>query len=288
MRHMNCTLCAALTAILCGMISCSKPATPPPTEVLAIPAKSVPSDPADVAWQSAPEYSAALLPQDLVEPRQLAATTASVRVRAISSGSETAFRLEWTDSTRNDSPGAARFCDACAVQVPQKASVNLPAPQMGEPGRTVEIAYWNASRQALVDGRGQSIKDLYPNASVDHYPFEAKPLEKSPTSQQAMTTRYAPASAVGNPVAGSPVTPVQDLIAEGPGTLTSAPATTSRGKGSRTADGWAVVIVRTTPIAVTSGRTNIAFAVWDGSHEESGARKMRTGWIPATFQGLTQ
>jgi hypothetical protein len=255
--------------------------------VIVVSAKDVPSDPSDAAWQSVPEYSAALVLQDLVEPRQLEATTTAVRVRAMSNGTDTAFRLEWMDPTRNDLPAASRFSDACAVQIPQRAEANLPAPQMGEKGRVVEIAYWSASRQAQVEGRVQSIKDLHPNASVDHYPFEAKPLEKSPASQQAMAARYSPASAVGNPGAGHPVTPVEDLIAEGPGTLTPAPSATSRGKGVRTADGWAVVIIRNTPIAIRAGRTNVALAVWDGSHEEAGARKMRTVWIPATFQGQT-
>jgi len=284
MRYVKRLLSAALCVVLCGTTACRKPAVPPPTEVIVTSARDVPSDPSDAAWQKAPEYTAALVMQDLVEPRQLTATTASVRVRAIGNGTETAFRLEWDDATRDDLPGAARFCDACAVQLPQKVQANVPAPQMGEAGRTVEIAYWNASRQAVVDGRGQSIKDLYPNASVDHYPFEAKPLEKSPTSQAAMTERYAPARAVGNPVANPTSAPVQDLIAEGPGTLSPAPSATSRGKGMRTANGWAVVIVRTTPIASAPlGRTNIALAVWDGAHEEVGARKMRTGWIPAVL-----
>ena len=286
MRYMNGVLLCILCVVLCEATSCSKPVAPPPTEVVAASAKEVPSDPSDALWQKVPEYSAALVLQDLVEPRQLTATTTSVRVRAIGNGTETAFRLEWEDPTCNDLPGAARFCDACAVQIPQKAEVNVPAPQMGEAGRQVEIAYWNASLQALADGRGQSIKDLYPNASVDHYPFEAKSLEKSPTSQAAMTERYAPARAVGNPMASPRSAPVQDLVAEGPGTLSPAPAATSRGKGIRTASGWVVVIVRTTPIAsAPPGRTSIALAVWDGAHEEVGARKMRTGWIPAILPG---
>lgn len=275
----------AFGAVICAALACSKPPAPPVTEVIVTSSQEVPSDPSAAAWQRAPEYSAALVLQDIVEPRQLTPTTASVRVRAISNGSETAFRLEWVDATRNDLPAAVQFADACAVQLPQQASPNVPAPQMGEKGRSVEIAYWSASRQAQVEGRTQSIKDLYPNATVDHYPFEARPLEKSPTSQQAMTARYAPAAAVGNPVAGPAKTPVQDLIAEGPGTLAPAPAMTSRGQGVRTADGWAVVIVRSVPIAAVAGRTNIAFAIWDGAHQEAGARKMRTGWIPVLFQG---
>ena len=38
----------------------------------------------------------------------------------------------------------------------------VPAPQMGEAGRSVEITYWSAAWQAIVDGRGDTIQDVYP------------------------------------------------------------------------------------------------------------------------------
>jgi hypothetical protein len=42
-----------------------------------------------------------------------------------------------------------------------------------------------------------------------------------------------------------------------------------------------VVISRKLPDGLEGGaRTQIAFAVWQGSEQEAGARKMRTGWIP--------
>ncbi len=285
MRYTRRLLLLLIGVSLFGTTACRQPSPPPPTEVVLSSAATLPLDPTDAAWRDAPEYSAVLVLQDLVEPRQLKATTTAVRARAITDGSEVVFRLEWDDPTPDDLPGAARFSDACAVQVPQRSEVNLLAPQMGEPGRPVEIAYWNAAWQARVDGRGDSIKDLYPNASIDHYPFEADSLQNDPSAQQAMALRYAPARAVGNPVAGPPPTPVQDLIAEGPGTLTPAPSSRSHGQGVRTANGWAVVIARSMPAAAAAAPLQIAFAVWDGSQEEVGARKMRTGWIPMTRQG---
>jgi hypothetical protein len=286
MHRMKRLLRLLSSILLLGTAACRKPPPPLPTEVVLSFAATVPSDPENVAWKGAPEYTAVLVPQDLVEPRQMTTTTSTVRVRAITNGSEVAFRLEWDDATRDDLPGVSRFDDACALQVPQRIETNVPAPQMGEPGRPVEIAYWNASWQAYVDGRGRSINDLYPNAAIDHYPFEARPLDESPTSQEAMATRYAPARAVGNPVADPPSTPVQDLTAEGPGTLTHASSSDSRGKGVRTDRGWAVVIVRDAiPAPAEPVQPQVAFAVWDGSAGEVGARKMRTGWIPTAMQG---
>jgi DMSO reductase family type II enzyme heme b subunit len=78
---------------------------------------------------------------------------------------------------------------------------------------------------------------------------------------------------------------VQDLLAEGPGSLAPAPAQLSRGKGLRTKRGWAVVLVRRLPEGPPpGGRFQAAFAVWQGSEQEVGSRKMRTGWIPVSLE----
>lgn len=254
-------------------------------EVVVVPAATVPDSPTDAAWDKAPEYAAKLIPQDLVEPRLLVPSTPEVRVRAIAAGGEVAFRLEWVDTTQNDLARPAQFVDACALQLPAKAGPNVPAPQMGESGLGVEIAYWNAGWQASVNGRGDDITDVYPNAAVDHYPFQAKSLQEDSTEQKAMAARYSPARALGNAVSGPHSSSVQDLIAEGPGTITPADKTTSRGRGERTKQGWVVVITRKRPDGLSAGaRDQIAFAVWQGSQEEVGPRKMRTGWVPLAMK----
>jgi len=256
-------------------------ATAGDAELLVARRATLPSAPADDVWRDAAPSRVALIPQDMVEPRQLQATTGEVVVRAVSDGSRIAFRLEWSDQSVDDMAKPAQFTDACAVQVPRDATADVPAPQMGEPGRPVEITYWRASWQAAVDGRPDSIQALYPGAAVDHYPFEAAPLEKNATAQQAMALRYAPARAAGNEVAGPRQRAVEDLIAEGPGSLSPAAAQDSTGAGLRTANGWAVVLVRRLPAALGAGkRSQVAFAVWDGAHDEVGARKMRSGWVP--------
>ncbi len=100
-----------------------------------------------------------------------------------------------------------------------------------------------------------------------------------------MALRYAPARALGNKMAGPRETPVEDLIAEGPGTIAPAPSTTSKGQGRRAAGGWAVVITRRLPEGLlTTPNPQVAFAVWDGDKHEVGARKMRTAWIAMTIK----
>jgi hypothetical protein len=279
--------CGGLLLVLVVLVLGACGQKPPATtaEVVVVSQPAIPSDPTDGAWQNVPVHASPLMLQDMVEPRLLKASTAEVRVRAITDGTRIAFRLDWTDPTRDDLPGAARFSDAVAVQLPATVAADAPAPQMGEKGRSVEITFWRASWQATVDGRKESITELYPGASVDHYPFEAASLEKGSAAQREMAARYAPALALGNRMAGPRERPVEDLIAEGPGTVTTARSTDSNGRGQRTETGWSVVISRKLPQGMSPGkRSQVAFAVWEGTHQEAGARKMRTGWVPIVVE----
>lgn len=282
-RSLRISLLPILAIIL--LAACQKAPPTSTTDVVVVSRPSLPSDPTDAAWSEVPLYAAPLILQDMVEPRLLKPSTAEVRVRAITDGTRVALRLEWTDATKDDLPGAARFSDACAVQFPTKVAAEMPAPQMGEKGKPVEITLWRASWQAVVDGRGDTIKDLYPNAAVDHYPFQAASLDTGSPAQREMEARYSPARALGNRMSGPRERPVEDLLAEGPGTLASARPVGSDGRGRRTQDGWSVLISRPLPDGLAPGkRSQVAFAVWEGSQQEGGSRKMRTGWIPIVVE----
>ena len=265
---------------------CRRAAPPATNEVVAVSGTTLPLEPDDPAWGNVPEHLARLLPQDLVDPRLMEPSTPEVRVQALTNGSEIAFRLQWADPEQDDTPGPGLSVDACAVQLPGMISPEPPAPQMGEAGRPVEITFWRSDWQASVNGRGDEIQDLYPNATVDHYPFAAPSLEEGSPAQKEMTTLYSPAEGVGNRRSGPRETPVEDLVAEGPGTLSPAVSQSSKGHGARTEDGWAVVIRRSLPGGLAPDvRTQAAFAIWEGSAHEAGARKMRTGWIPLVLRG---
>ena len=261
-------------------VSCRRTEVVTP-EVIAISKPAITLDPNDKVWNDVSTHVSKLLLQDLVDPRLMEPSTQDVSVKAITNGTEIAFRLEWLDGTQNDLPGPHHFMDGCAVQVPVVVDKNVPAPQMGEIGKTVQISYWRADWQAILEGRADVITSIYPNASVDHYPFEAQSLEKDPNAQKEMALRYAPARALGNNRSGPRNTPVEDLIAEGPGTLSPNPQIFSNGKGVKTKTGWAVIITRPVPGGLSAATpSQIAFAVWEGTHDEVGARKMRTGWVP--------
>lgn len=270
---------ALLLAIMLG--ACGAPPPPPATEVQAIQLDSLAETPEAKAWEDSPVYVAEMLPQDIVEPRLLQASTPRVRVQALHDGSRLAFRLAWDDPTQDETPGPSRFSDACAIQVPQQTRSDLPDPQMGNLGRPVEITFWRASWQVAVAGRPDTIQSLYPGATVDHYPFEAPSLPPGSEAQQEFATRYAPAAALGARREGPRERPVEDLVADGPGTIRPAERATSSGSGRRTEEGWEVVIVRPLPGGLApGGRSQVAVAVWDGTRGEAGARKMRSAWIP--------
>lgn len=277
----ECLALCCIPAVLLAAAGCAGPPAAPATEVVAVRIDRLPEDPADPAWSGAPAYRAELILQDLVEPRLLEPSTPSVLVRALTDGSRVAFRLEWDDATRDEVPDVARFSDACAVQLPHTTEADVPDPQMGNPGRPVEITLWRASWQAWVDGRQDDIHAIYPNAAIDHYPFQAASLEPGSDAQRQMELRYAPARRLGNRMEGPRERPVEDLVAEGPGTLSAAGEQVSAGRGARSETGWRVVIVRPLPERLGPGaRSEIAFAVWNGATQEVGARKMRSAWIP--------
>ncbi len=259
--------------------SCRRAIVPTP-DVQVISAKNVTLEANDSAWNNAPTHVSKLILQDLVEPRQMEVSTREVQVQAITNGTEIAFRIEWLDETNNDKAAPHNFIDGCAVQVPIKIAESVPAPQMGEVGKTVQISYWRADWQAIVDGRADEITSIYPNSKPDHYPFNAKSLENNPEVQKEAALRYAPARALGNNRQGPREQPVEDLIAEGPGTISPNPQAFSKGKGIRIDKSWVVVITRPLPEGFSKEKSSqIAFAIWEGSHGETGARKMRTGWV---------
>ena len=274
---------AALGTALLGA-ACAKKGPKGLPEVVAFHRATLPATAADPAWNDVAAYTAALVPQDMVEPRLMRSSTPLVRVQSLTDGERIVFRLSWADSSQDNLPGAARFTDACAVQLPAEHGPDVPAPQMGEKNRPVEISYWNAGWQSKADGRPDSIQALYPNAHVDHYPFEAAPLGQGTPEQLAMAKRYSPARAV-NRNEHPADRPVQDLIAEGPGTITPAPETRSQGNGRWSANAWNVVIARPLPAAMRAAkRSQVAFAVWKGERQEVGARKMRSVWLPLSLE----
>lgn len=243
-------------------------------------------DPASGLWSQAPEHPATLLPQDITEPMLLEPGVPQVKVRALHNGEWIVFRLEWTDPTQDLIPRAGASSDAAAIQFPLAGDGDVPDAAMGEKGKAVRIWYWKALWQDDA-GRAQAggkdrIASLYPNAAIDHYPYQA-----GGAAQAEMEKRYAPARAAGNPITMPPAAgPVQVLTAEGFGNTRPATVQSARGKGIWSGGRWITTIARPLNGSAELGdltigkRGYVAFAIWDGAKAHTGSRKMRSDWIP--------
>jgi DMSO reductase family type II enzyme heme b subunit len=149
---------------------------------------------------------------------------------------------------------------------------------MGLGGRPVHISDWKAAWQESAD----PVAALRPRMAVDHYPFEAA----APKDRAKMATEYAPARGAHNPSTVRPAgRAVQDLVAEGAGTLAASREQRSEGVGAWENGVWTVTLGR--PLAFggedampVGRRTHVAFAIWEGGAHNTGARKMRSAWLP--------
>jgi hypothetical protein len=148
---------------------------------------------------------------------------------------------------------------------------------MGSAGGPVHILQWRASWQRdLV--RRTGAKDVYPRLIRDLTPEELLGEEAGAS--------WAAARAVGNPLASLERTSsVEELVAEGFGTLT--PLATQRGSGAGVhEDGrWKVALALPLERGEAGDRLDpgsvwpVAFAVWRGHEENRGSRKHYADWV---------
>jgi hypothetical protein len=281
---------ALLAVALAALVACGRTQVVNTTDVRAarrsgaLPA----SDPQSPLWDAAPEHPARLMVQDVTEPRLVKPGVDLVNVRALHDGTSIVFRLEWADATQDLVPEVGRSSDAAAIQFPLQPGADVPDAAMGQLGKGVHICYWKALWQDDGD-RAKSGKDrvaaLYPNATADHYPAQA-----GGAARDEMERRYAPARAAGNPMFTARNGAVQEIVAEGFGSATAATAQKASGRGLWANGRWRTTIAR--PLVEGPGtatlqpgqKTYVAFAVWDGAERHTGARKMRSGWIPLVLE----
>ncbi len=194
-----------------------------------------------------------------------------VSVKSLNNGSWIAFLVEWFDATR-DAGGyrSEDFSDAVAVQVAANTAM-APFVCMGQLNSQVQIWQWRAERDLYAGANpGQS---PYPYALADLYPFENE-------------TTFYPGQTAGNFLSLYQTTPVQTLVAGGPGSLTSATRHAVYGRGQWRDGQWHVIFAR--PLAAPTseevsvdagGRYSVAFAVWDGGQDDRDGQKSLSSWV---------
>lgn len=194
-------------------------------------------------------------------------TIGAITARALHDGQRLFFMVEWEDADVDDSvAGVDLFSDAVALQFPIGDDG---APYtMGGAGLPVNIWQWKAVWQVDVDSGFETIQDRLSDTYVDSYQQEGNPL-------------YRTAEEAGNILAQRDrTTPVENLVAEGWGTLTTAEVQDVQGSGVWREGRWRVLFIRDFESVepgfasfASGGVTSVAFAVWDGHANDRDGQK---------------
>ena len=235
------------------------------------------TDPGSSAWDEAHLVIVSLAAQQIAQPYLDKTGVTELDVKALHNGASIALLLEWDDDSVDDLDGIRRYHDAVAVQLPT-ATGAPPALTMGAPGSPVHILQWRATWQRDIDSGGTTgVDQIYPEVIHDVMPDDVLPPE---TAQLYWVGRE-----VGNPLSQvNRTTPVEEVVAEGFGSVTHLTRQTARGHGVNEGGRWHVVV------SVPAARTGVgaplepgslwpvAFAVWLGSAENRGGRKHIANW----------
>jgi len=239
-------------------------------------------DPVARVWDGAEPVEIPLSAQNVATP-QGGGSIRAVTVRALNDGERIFFRLEWADATQDVSAFAAQdFRDAAAIQFPVSGATNLPSFCMGQADGRVNIWHWKADWQADIDRGFVNVPEAYPNAFADYYPFKDEDT-------------FYPGRAAGNLHSETDrKSPVENLVAAGFGTLTTADEQTVAGKGIWQNGKWYVLYARGldadgdyTPFK-PGQTTNVAFAVWDGAVGERNGLKSVSQFADLKVEGVAR
>lgn len=188
---------------------------------------------------------------------------ATVSAQAVHYNDRLYLRVQWADSTTDDSTTRVEdFSDAVALEFPARSASSVPSICMGQADAGVNIWHWRADSEKGLSDPG----NVYVGAQID---VDVKKDRLFYTARDA-----------GNPFANPELGSVQTLVAHAFGTLSTANVQDVAGKGVRVGDGWAVVFSRNyaggdfDQAAFAPGtKTDMAIAVWNGSEDDRNGRK---------------
>ncbi len=253
----------------------------------------LPSGPTDSAWEQARPLYVGLTPLWWTEKR-----IEGLVVQSLHNGEELAVRLSWIDPTLDDR--AVRdheFRDAVAIQFSLTSDPPFYMGDASEHGG-VNIWMWKADRQKNVAEGYQDVDAAYPDRAVDMYPeqrFRLVDMSITEWPRETITKHdptYVTAWGAGNIVANPNLkTPVECLVARGPGTLSSKPANVQLVQGQAVYErgAWYVQLHRRMRLPSESGHDDerlfkpgdylpVSFAIWNGSAGDRDGKKNISIW----------
>jgi hypothetical protein len=235
------------------------------------------SDPSSSAWKKASPTLVPLVAQQIAQPFLEDAGITQLDARALHDGARLSLLLEWDDDSVDDLDGIRRYHDAVAVQLPTAPGIT-PALTMGAPGSPVHILQWRATWQRDIDSGGKTgVDQIYPEVIHDVMPDDVLPPETA--------ALYWVGRKVGNPLSQVfRTTPVEEVVAEGFGSVTHLSSQNAQGGGVNEDGRWHVVV--SLPVARSGvgaplepgSSWPVSFAVWLGSQENRGGRKHIANW----------
>ncbi|MDN3515790.1 MAG: ethylbenzene dehydrogenase-related protein [Candidatus Brocadia sp.] len=222
----------------------------------------------------------------------------SAEVKAIHDGLAIYFKISWSDPKRNARAIAVQeFRDAVALMFPLGAVEITPAehfsPRMGDREKPTNLWHWKADWESdlLVKGEFEDMEQQYPNMHDDwnSNPYSAYYHRDLITSVEVLSGGRAANNILSQPVRGRTV---EDLNAEGFGTLTTQAHQDVNGC-SKYEDGvWTVIIYRSLITEdphdvqfVPGGKTFYNMAIWNGGEQDrNGQKNISTQWHPAVLE----
>lgn len=269
------------------------------TIVAARVADALPAGPNDAAWNQAKPAYIALTPLWWTDSR-----IEGLVIQSLHNGKELALRLSWLDATQDDrAVRVDEFRDAVAIQF---SLTSDPPFYMGDHSSNggVNIWLWKADRQKNLDGGYQDVDAAFPQRAVDMYaecPIRSKDMSKVDWPHGNLKEHnplFISAWGAGNLVADPNLkTPVECLVARGPGTLAGKPANVQAVAGKAVYDRgvWAVQFQRTLALphghhADADGGAGderefkpgdylpVSFAIWNGSGGDRDGKKNISIW----------
>lgn len=221
--------------------------------------KEITADPISDVWNEATSFTINLGPQQVTEPHG-GKNLPGVVIRGVHNGRFIGFLMEWADQTKDTKVTGDGFRDGAALQFPLSTEA-LPSPFMGSP-EIVNIWFWRADWQADLEGADYFDAE-YPNYVGYNFPQDEQLFQKEIRGGRLIGT-----------------SPVEDMVAQGFGTLERQEQQDVAGKGVYSGGKWKVAFIR--PMVtndafdtqfISGMATKINFAVWDGSNKNRDGQK---------------
>jgi len=231
------------------------------------------------AWKKIKPYRHPLQKQFLEIPKPAEVGVKEVFVQSINDGKYISFKLLWKDATKDETIGITKFSDSAAIQFPVVKGA-FPEFFMGEEKKPVHILFWKAWRSKDKREGFQTTKSAYPNMTSDIYTFDYPVKGKGTEKTQAEKDMFIPGKAAKNPLSFPTKEIITELSSKGPGTITPKKVKNTSGDAIWEDGEWIVIFRR--PLTVEDAesvqfkageRMPVAFAVWEGSLQESAGRK---------------